>query len=94
LFGADLPPEEFAAGYRQRLDGYGIPRIRSVIERVAREHPGQVLLLRCYERDPADCHRGLLAEWWREQTGQVIREWEPTGRPPRQMSLLDSKENR
>ena len=66
LFGKDLPPDEFAAGYRQRLDGYGVQGIRERIVRVARAHPHRPLLLSCYERDPADCHRGLLAEWYRE----------------------------
>jgi hypothetical protein len=67
-----LNQNQFAAGYRERLERYGVDGIRLRIERVAREHPGQVLFLCCFERDPADCHRGLFAAWWREQTGTVI----------------------
>ena len=77
LFGRDLPPDEFAAGYRQRLERYGVEGIRARLDRVAGEFPGQVLLLCCFERDPADCHRGLFAAWWQEQTGEAIREWKP-----------------
>jgi hypothetical protein len=90
LFGKDLPPEEFAAGYRERLERYGVEGIRARVDRVAREFPGQVLLLACFERRREDCHRGLLADWYEERTGQVIREWEPQSA---QLSF-DSKEER
>ncbi len=89
LFGKDLPPDEFAAGYHERLDRYGVQGIRARIERVARAHPDRPLLLCCFEKDPADCHRGLLSRWWKEQTGGAIPEWEPTPEPDPQMTLID-----
>ncbi len=93
LFGKDLPPDAFAAGYRARLDRYGVEGIRSRIERVARQHPDRPVLLCCFEKNPADCHRGLLSEWWRAQTGEAIPEWEPSRQPDPQLTRTDPKEN-
>jgi hypothetical protein len=90
--GLDWP--EFCARYTARLDSYGPQAIRERLAQVAAEYPGQVLLLCCYERDPSACHRGLFADWWKEQTGAVISEWGPPDQVPKQMSLLESKENR
>jgi hypothetical protein len=35
LFGKDLTPEQFSERYSARLDGFGIARIRSELERLA-----------------------------------------------------------
>src|SRR5688500_18804435 len=64
LFGKDLTPEQFAEGYRERLDSYGVDAIRRRLERVADAARGKPLLLACYERDPADSHRAQFADWW------------------------------
>lgn len=91
IFGKDLTDEEFRRRYIERLDRYGVDGIRARIERVAADHPDQVLLLCCFERDRADCHRGDLANWWFERTGQQIQEWMPT---EQQQLGFDSKEDR
>lgn len=33
------------------------------------ELAGENAILLCYEKDPAECHRGLVAEWFRETLG-------------------------
>lgn len=31
----------------------------------------------CYEKDPADCHRSILAAYLKEKLGLDVREWQP-----------------
>jgi hypothetical protein len=59
---------------------------------------GHLLELRllCFESDPADCHRGLWAEWWFQQTGGRVPELRPEGEEKRpdgpQPSQFDGEE--
>jgi len=83
LFGRDLPWNEFEAGYRARLDGIGVERLRRQFDAIAARHPGQPLVLLCWEKSREPCHRSVFGAWWREQTGQDVHEVEsPTGRTP------------
>ena len=70
----DLAGPEFDRAYRARLDQIGVDRIERRFRNVAAAHGGRPLILLCFERDRADCHRGTFAMWWRERTGEVIRE--------------------
>jgi hypothetical protein len=90
LFGRDLPADEFKAGYRARLDRVGVDRLRAQFEAVAADHPGEPLVLLCWEKPGEPCHRRVFADWWYERTGQDVPEVEePAHNPhPRQSGQL------
>lgn len=67
---------EFRPKYRHRLhQRFG--HIQTEIEQIRASHPGRKLVLCCYDRDPARCHRSLLAEFWTQQTGETVIELSP-----------------
>ena len=69
----DLQGDEYATAYLARLDRYGIERIVAAINAIHAAH-GKTLALCCFEHDRADCHRGLLAAWFEQQTGTALHE--------------------
>jgi hypothetical protein len=77
-------PVEFRARYLDRLDRVGVDVILEKLSGVATALPDQSLALCCFEVDRAHCHRGLWAQWWAEQTGELIEEWTA---PLRQMTM-------
>jgi hypothetical protein len=77
LFGRDLPPDEFEARYRKRLERVGVDRLRRQFQAIAAEHRGEPLVLLCREKPGEPCHRRVFADWWRERTGEAIPEVEP-----------------
>ena len=82
-----LPDAEFDPAYLARLDSIGIDRIRERLDAIG---SGRPLALCCYERLPRDCHRGLFAEWWLEQTGVEIPELSSRLEPePAQLTMFD-----
>lgn len=66
-------PSLFAELYRKRLDLLGVDRIRTLIARAAR---GKAAVLLCYENvlKNEDCHRRDFAEWWKDRTGEEVKE--------------------
>ena len=68
-----MPEDEwrFEKGYRERLDAYGIDAIRERLEEVMGSADAAILL--CHEKDEF-CHRRVFADWYQEQTGEVIEE--------------------
>jgi hypothetical protein len=66
-------PEAFTAAYLARLDRFGVRRISGLLERIAREHGADRLVLLCHEADPMVCHRSLFAAWI-ESTGEQVTE--------------------
>ena len=65
----------FEKGYRKQLNSIGAERILGEIKKF--EYPGNDLVLCCFEdiRNPElFCHRTVFAEWWAEQTGEIIPE--------------------
>lgn len=60
---------EFTRLYRHGLDRIGVGRIEAELEAVSRRHGGKDLVLLCYERDAATCHRSILSQWLLEETG-------------------------
>lgn len=72
----------FIASYRGQLDGLGAETITDRLARISEETGGGALVLLCFERDPGDCHRGLLTAWLREH-GVEIRELAPGDLPQR-----------
>jgi hypothetical protein len=60
--------------YRQRLD-IRADRIVATLARIATQHPGEPLVLLCFERVPGEeCHRRWFAEWFEDRFGVVVPE--------------------
>lgn len=57
--------------YRSQLDRLGVPRILQALNELS---GGEDVVLLCYENLATDtwCHRTMFAEWWEEQTGQLV----------------------
>jgi hypothetical protein len=73
VFGRDLSDEEFEAGYRARLDSFGVPEIRADLVKLVGDWPGCVLLCFC-DLAQSRCHRRLFSRWWQERTGEEVAE--------------------
>ena len=69
----NLDGEEFDALYTERLAKFGVCKIARTLERIAREHQAERLVLLCHELDPERCHRRVFAVWWL-RTGEEINE--------------------
>lgn len=69
-----LEGEAFTTAYLSRLAETGIEAIRAELEDIHALYCKPLVLL-CYEKDPKDCHRSMFAQFWQEQTGEVINEW-------------------
>lgn len=65
--------EEYKQKYFERLDGYGVEKIRRAIEEASEGHENVILM--CHEKDKNECHRSMFAEWWLKNTGEVIPEY-------------------
>ncbi len=68
--------DDWAAAYRRDLEtrfpqGRGLRELLAGIEASV---PDPVLC--CYEKDPATCHRSVLAEYIREHLGMEVNEWQ------------------
>ena len=70
--------EEFNRAYRHKLHTIGVGPIFSQFGRLTEEYMRPLVLL-CFEKDPAGCHRGSkggFAAWWQAKTGEVVPEVE------------------
>lgn len=81
----DLEP--FKEAYYRKLEGIGADNIVNMVMRFekAAADQGKELVLLCYEdvRIPEDwCHRTVFAQWYCEQTGEIIQEL-PDPNPPK-----------
>ena len=79
--------EDFKKAYYEKLNGIGKDRIINMVMKMERDASaqGKDLVLLCYEdvRIPEDwCHRTVFAEWWVENTGEIIEEL-PDPNPPK-----------
>lgn len=79
--------EDFKKAYYEKLNGIGKDRIINMVMKMERDAAaqGKDLVLLCYEdvRIPEDwCHRTVFAEWWVENTGEIIEEL-PDPNPPK-----------
>jgi hypothetical protein len=70
-------PDEWDRQYFAQLDRFGPEKIARVLERIAREHQADRLVLLCWERPGARCHRRLLADWLLAKTGELAEEITP-----------------
>ncbi|MFJ9617872.1 DUF488 family protein [Streptomyces noursei] len=88
-FSKSLP--EFTAAYRADLDQLGATWIAQRLRQIAEEQGDHRLVLLCFEdlSDPAQwCHRRIFASWWKDVTGDGVRELGPLGSPYEQGTLL------
>ena len=75
---------DWRQAYRQDMAGRFAagPQLRDYLMGIARATPYPILC--CYERQPEDCHRSVLADILREMLGWEVDEWQA----PQQGSLL------
>ena len=81
---ADSDWQAFRRAYRHKLHRTTPQRLQRVFDDLSRKHGDRRLVLLCFEADPADCHRGLFAEWWHQQTQEHVPELRPSGETKRQ----------
>lgn len=65
--------EEYRQKYFERLDSYGVEKIRKAIEEASEGHENVILM--CHEKNKNECHRSMFAEWWLQKTGEIIPEF-------------------
>ncbi|WP_030826215.1 DUF488 family protein [Streptomyces hygroscopicus] len=78
------PLPEFTSAYRADLDRLGATWIAARLQEIAETEKEHRLVLLCFEdlTDPAQwCHRRIFAKWWKDVTGDKVRELGPAGRP-------------
>ncbi|MEU0839451.1 hypothetical protein ABZ370_08265 [Streptomyces sp. NPDC005962] len=88
-FSKGLP--EFTAAYRADLDRLGAARIAARLREIAEAEGEHRLVLLCFEdlRDPAQwCHRRVFATWWKDATGDEVRELGPMANRFEQGTLM------
>jgi hypothetical protein len=61
----DLDEPEFDRAYRSASTRSASIASKQRFRELAATHGGRPLILLCFERDRADCHRGTFATWWR-----------------------------
>lgn len=74
------PEPEFTKAYRADIDRIGPERIATLLQRIAQAEGDHRLVLLCFEdlaRPGLWCHRRLFAAWWKERTGDEVRELSP-----------------
>lgn len=68
--------DEFQRRYYERLDSFGVNRIREQLQKF--EAMGKPIVLLCFEDirkgDWNWCHRNMFASWWEQHTSEVIPE--------------------
>lgn len=77
-----LPYDQFRKAYRAHLHRTTVARIWETTDRISQQFQGRPLVLLCFDdltKAGAWCHRRLFAEWWLEQTGEVVEELGPGG---------------
>lgn len=72
----ELTPQEWEARYLARLERNGVEAITARLQTLYTSYGNHPLVLLCWEPDPDDCHRGMFARWWEQQTKQKVPEVE------------------
>jgi hypothetical protein len=62
----------FESGYIERLDRFGVAKIGRTLERIARDHQADRLVLLCHEPNWNLCHRQSAADWMLATAGEVV----------------------
>lgn len=88
-FSKSLP--EFTAAYRADLDALGGARIAERLREIVEAEGDHRLVLLCFEdlSDPTQwCHRRIFASWWKDTTGDAVRELSPMADQYEQGTLM------
>ncbi len=88
-FGSARPVYE--AAYRAQLDRHGVKFYASRFQGIAKAAGDLRLVLLCFEdlsKPDQWCHRRMFAAWWKERTGEKVRELGPLGPAFEQGTLL------
>lgn len=77
--------EDWAGAYRADLEARfpDAPSLEAALREVCKKVPEPILC--CFEADPAECHRSVLAEFVRERLGLNVEEWQPEAKRPREV---------
>lgn len=70
--------------YVKRLNDLGVDRILRQMQRFADVTKKDSLVLLCFEdvtKPDAWCHRRMFADWWLQQTGEIVEEIYTPSRP-------------
>ncbi|GHJ28618.1 hypothetical protein TPA0910_30510 [Streptomyces hygroscopicus subsp. sporocinereus] len=74
------PLPEFTSAYGTDLDRLGAAWIAARLQEISEAEKEHRLVLLCFEdlTDPAQwCHRRIFAKWWKDATGDEVRELGP-----------------
>ncbi|WP_180685853.1 DUF488 family protein [Streptomyces gossypiisoli] len=74
------PEPEFTKAYRADLDRLGPVRIAERLREIAQAENDHRLVLLCFEdlsKPALWCHRRTFASWWKDTTGDEVRELSP-----------------
>jgi hypothetical protein len=85
------PLPEFTAAYRADLDQLGPVRVAERLREIANAEKDHRLVLLCFEdlSDPQQwCHRRIFASWWKDATGDEVRELSPLADQYEQGTLM------
>ncbi|MER6011505.1 DUF488 family protein [Streptomyces bluensis] len=85
------PEPEFKTAYRADLDQFGPERIAARLRQITQAEGDHRLVLLCFEdlADPAQwCHRRIFAAWWKDTTGDTVRELGPMAGQYEQGTLM------
>ncbi len=69
----------FEKVYVKKLDRLGVDEIATRLLKISQEEGGKPLVLLCFEADPKDCHRRMVARFWHDKTGEVVEELQSCG---------------
>ncbi|MFE7277238.1 hypothetical protein [Streptomyces sp. NPDC057623] len=74
------PEPAFTTAYRADLDQLGPERIAARLRQITEAERDHRLVLLCFEdlaKPGLWCHRRMFAAWWKEVTGDEVRELSP-----------------
>lgn len=72
-----LPRDEYERRYRAILDGHGVPELLRASKAISEVTGEERLVLLCFDdlRKPGVwCHRTMFAQWWLDNTGEIVPE--------------------
>ncbi|WP_406303753.1 DUF488 domain-containing protein [Streptomyces sp. NBC_00885] len=85
------PEPEFTKAYRADLDRLGAARIAERLREIAEAETDHRLVLLCFEdlsKPTLWCHRRTFASWWKDTTGDEVRELSPMADQYEQEALM------
>ncbi len=83
-------PFRYRELYLARLEHYGVEAIRQQLLKISAAYDNADLVLLCFEDVllPGEwCHRRIFADWWFEQTGEIVEELATLPDKPQQLKL-------